>query len=90
MKRIANPSNIAILDIFYERWPLLKNSELYWKQKLCMLEELIDELENTVPINVDTIFFESLAEKTLGETRKQFSTVWPSTTVSLPFEPKQF
>ena len=88
MKRIANSENIAFLDLFYERWLLLKKPEPYWSQKICMLEGLIERLENTVPVDVDKVFFAPSAERMPFETPPDI--VWPATTaVVLSIGPRQ-
>ena len=57
VERLAHQENIALLDLFYERWASLENLEPYWSSQLCMLQALIERLEDTVPANVDEIFF---------------------------------
>lgn len=78
MNKIVKSENIALLDLFYERWSLLKNSEPFWSQKICMLEALIERLEDTVPGDIDKIVFEHTTEQPLKKTHPAIA--WPVTT----------
>jgi hypothetical protein len=57
LNQIVHSENIGLIDLFYERWGVLENLEPYWSRQLCMLEAMIDRLENTIPANIDEIFF---------------------------------
>uniref|UniRef100_A0A914HSM9 Uncharacterized protein n=1 Tax=Globodera rostochiensis TaxID=31243 RepID=A0A914HSM9_GLORO len=57
IEEMARADNFALLELSYPRWPVLENQQAYWDRQLCMVEALIERLENTVPADIDEIFF---------------------------------